>query len=178
MKKNITKNLNLMTEEIESLYQDHADNLYLRIQALYQSRFGRIPSLGVICKYLQSLGMASTEKTYTARETQGRILVQKGNRTYILCQVEPGRWEWEHILIVKALGNYFDGCIVHHINGDGTDNNPKNLEVMSRSDHARLHALERGGDPDWRLNQSKKMKSAWARRKLQARIDEIGKNRT
>ena len=32
--------------------------------------------------------------------------------------------------------------IVHHLNGDKTDNRPDNLEVMSQSDHTRLHWAE------------------------------------
>ena len=33
---------------------------------------------------------------------------------------------------------------VHHIDGDKLNNNPENLRVMTKSDHARLHALESG----------------------------------
>lgn len=33
---------------------------------------------------------------------------------------------------------------VHHIDGNKLNNNPDNLTVMSASDHARLHALQRG----------------------------------
>lgn len=33
--------------------------------------------------------------------------------------------------------------VVHHKDGDPTNNNVSNLEVMSSSDHARLHSLER-----------------------------------
>lgn len=29
--------------------------------------------------------------------------------------------------------------VVHHINGDKTDNSPDNLEMMTRSDHSKLH---------------------------------------
>jgi hypothetical protein len=32
--------------------------------------------------------------------------------------------------------------VIHHINGDHTDNSPANLELMSRADHSSLHSLQ------------------------------------
>jgi hypothetical protein len=34
--------------------------------------------------------------------------------------------------------------VVHHKNNDRTDNDPANLEVLTRSEHARLHAIANG----------------------------------
>lgn len=47
----------------------------------------------------------------------------------------------EHRLVLeRILGRYLHPCeIVHHINGDKTDNRPENLEIMSGSEHSRLH---------------------------------------
>ena len=36
---------------------------------------------------------------------------------------------------------YFEGCEVHHIDEDPHNNNINNLRCMSKSNHARLHAL-------------------------------------
>jgi hypothetical protein len=33
--------------------------------------------------------------------------------------------------------------VVHHINGDATDNRPENIEVMTKAEHARMHTTER-----------------------------------
>ena len=54
----------------------------------------------------------------------------------------------EHILVAKAnpeiCGEWFKGCIVHHLNGDKTDNRPENLRVMTYTEHNALHKPHQG----------------------------------
>ena len=44
--------------------------------------------------------------------------------------------------------------VVHHINGDTTDNRPENLEVMTWSEHASLHARAKDRDENGSFVQS------------------------
>lgn len=70
--------------------------------------------------------------------TQGykHLLTSDSNRT--------NRYEPEHRLVMaKVLGRPLTSDeVVHHINRDKTDNRPENLQVLSRQEHAALHAAE------------------------------------
>jgi len=136
----------------------------------------RVYSAGAVCNWLKKQGLASKNKGYSKRATEGSFLAVKGSRTYVVCQIEPGRWEYEHVLICKALGKWFEGCIVHHIDGDGCNNDPTNLVCMSRAEHSRLHALQRWADPEYRAQVTKKIRSAAAKKRLEKRIAEINKS--
>lgn len=51
----------------------------------------------------------------------------------------------QHIIVAeeKIRRRLEPGEVVHHIDGDKTNNHPGNLMVMTRSEHARLHAAQR-----------------------------------
>lgn len=39
----------------------------------------------------------------------------------------------------EICGEWFEGCVVHHIDGDKTNNNATNLMVLSKEEHRKLH---------------------------------------
>jgi len=55
-----------------------------------------------------------------------------------------GIYVYEYVLIAEEmLGRYLKtGEIVHHKNGDETDNRPENLEIITRSEHIERHRKE------------------------------------
>lgn len=46
------------------------------------------------------------------------------------------------LIYIRAKGKLKE--VVHHIDGNKRNNDPSNLEILSASDHARIHALMRG----------------------------------
>lgn len=73
----------------------------------------------------------STHKTYTEN---GYIIEHK--RGYN----KKGNAKQHRLVIEEHLGRrLFPDEVVHHINGDKTDNRIENLVVMSRKEHSKLH---------------------------------------
>lgn len=97
-----------------------------------------------------------------------------------------------HSMIARLrLESWYDGCVVHHINGDQSDNRPDNLECLSRGEHTKMHNttypcalavyVKKYGPP----NKGKKMSDSfrqhcregaarrYAKKKAEARADRI-----
>lgn len=91
--------------------------------------------------------------TENARWSDGRLIASNG---YVLVRVPGGfgaGYRYEHQVVAEAaIGRPLEADeTVHHLNGVKTDNRPENLTVMSRSEHARHHAAERGRTADGRF---------------------------
>lgn len=81
------------------------------------------------------------------------------NGRVVLYPLEDGklkkktRFVYEHRLVYELSSGekLADGDVVHHINGDKTDNRPENLEKMNNSAHSKKHVLERARANNYRI---------------------------
>lgn len=77
-------------------------------------------------------------------------IVSKGDYLYAVVKDHPRRTKYNYVLyhriiVENHLGRLLNSNeIVHHKNHDKRDNRIENLEVMRSSEHAKLHASEKG----------------------------------
>jgi Mor family transcriptional regulator len=136
----------------------------LRICALYKTgktlreiafKYQCFPNISAISNVLKRYKIKTRknlrngkEGKYTSRWKGGVSYDRKGHRklqvpNYPNCNV--GGWIYEHRYVMERhLGRFLDELeVVHHINGIPDDNRIENLEIMTHSEHSRLHALGR-----------------------------------
>lgn len=71
---------------------------------------------------------------------------QNYNKHQNYYRVTDGSDNLIHILVAKAFpeicGDYYDGCVVHHLNHNTTDNRAENLRICGRGEHFNIHREE------------------------------------
>jgi len=84
-------------------------------------------------------------KHWDTRGRNGGITVQ-GYKVHSLGpRINPVR-KYEHRTILEEkIGRKLNSNeVAHHINGNKLDNRPENLELMTKAEHSRMHAIEKG----------------------------------
>lgn len=77
--------------------------------------------------------------------SQGYVLLRVG-KGHLLA--DPNGYAYEHLVVWMSAGKPApaDDEILHHRNEDKTDNRIRNLELLKRGDHNRLHNEQRERD--------------------------------
>ncbi len=82
--------------------------------------------------------------------TDGYIKVRVGRQHPLS---DGNGYAYEHLVVWCAAGypRPEEGCLLHHENGDRTDNRLENLSVMDRGEHNALHNVRKQRDSSGRF---------------------------
>ena len=88
------------------------------------------------------------------RTSHGYRVVRVRSKGRCACKPSANHgYAYHHRLVVAMFGwRLWPRDIVHHCNGDRMDNRVDNLEILTRSEHARLHAATQGRDDKGRFS--------------------------
>lgn len=87
-----------------------------------------------------SKGRYPTDPTKHPRY-KGGLWIGSDNRGWIT--LRSGRsYPFARAVVEAYHGPIPSGSVVHHVNGDPSDDHPENLQVLTRSEHAKAHAAE------------------------------------
>jgi hypothetical protein len=85
--------------------------------------------------------LAKRARTLRQKSLGNRVKKRSGNKDYWQLLTLQG-YRYEHRLIMESLLGrpLLRSEHVHHRNGDGLDNRPENLMLLSHSEHSKLHS--------------------------------------
>lgn len=135
---NLSENVTAECEVCGTIYKTKKSHLYRR----------RTCSKSCLA-LLKSVEMEGESNHQYGRRGEDRGMAFKGGRRistwgYVLIYVSTNRYEFEHRLVMeKSIGRKLEHDEhVHHINGNKQDNRMDNLQVLSKSEHQRIHAIK------------------------------------
>lgn len=67
------------------------------------------------------------------------FMSNKYYQVYLIDRTGSGHIFGVHTVVAMKYLDYYEGCVIHHEDGDPHNNAVSNLVVMSRSEHSRSH---------------------------------------
>lgn len=100
-------------------------------------------------------GSAHPRWNHRILSTDGYVKVRAGVEHPLS---DPCGYAYEHLLVWASAGRRLPRAdeLIHHTDEDKTNNRLDNLELKTRSEHARLHALNRSRDEGGRFAAERK----------------------